>query len=197
MRVIAGEFRSRQLKSPPGLDTRPTPDRLRESLFNILAPSIQGAIFADLHAGCGAVGIEALSRGAARAIFIERAHRVAGVLRENLQTLGLTSRADVIQGGVAAQLPRLHADIVFTDPPYQMLDEYDAVLRHFGERAATEGASPLVIIQHATRVPMPVRVGGLEKFRQVRQGDNSLSFYHFAPEAPAPDGDAPDDLPPK
>ena len=98
MRVIGGEFRSRALKSVPGLDVRPTPDRLREALFNILAPRIAGAVFADLYAGTGAVGIEALSRGAARAIFAEAGRAAIGVLRENLKSLGLERRAELRQG---------------------------------------------------------------------------------------------------
>src|SRR5262245_11534318 len=100
MRIIAGDLRSRRLKSVPGLDTRPTPDRLRESLFNILAPRIEGAIFLDAYAGTGAVGMEALSRGAARAIFIERSRKAVDVLRENLASLGVAQRADLIHGRV-------------------------------------------------------------------------------------------------
>src|SRR6476619_2112426 len=98
MRVIGGEFRSRVLKSVPGLDVRPTPDRLREALFNVLAPRIAGVVFADLYAGTGAVGIEALSRGAAKAVFIEQNRSALGVLRENLKTLALDARARVLQG---------------------------------------------------------------------------------------------------
>src|SRR5229473_1238016 len=106
MRVIAGEFRSRKLKALPGLDTRPTPDRLRETLFNILAPRIEGRIegivFADLYAGTGAVGIEALSRGAARAIFVEQSRAAANLIRENLRSLGLDARAQVRHGRATA-----------------------------------------------------------------------------------------------
>src|SRR5215204_3935346 len=101
MRVIAGEFRSRRLKTLPGLETRPTPDRLRESLFNILASRIEGVTFLDAYAGTGAVGIEALSRGAARAIFIERTRAATEIIRENLAALNLTTRAEVLQGRVA------------------------------------------------------------------------------------------------
>ena len=89
MRVIGGEFRSRALKSLPGLDVRPTPDRLREALFNVLAPRIEGVVFADLYAGTGAVGIEALSRGAAKAIFVEQKHAAVRAIRENLRSLGI------------------------------------------------------------------------------------------------------------
>src|ERR1700683_2216405 len=98
MRVIGGEFRSRVLKSLPGLDVRPTPDRLREALFNILTPRIEDARFVDIYAGTGAVGIEALSRGASHAIFIESNHAAANVIRENLRSLGVDAHAQVRQG---------------------------------------------------------------------------------------------------
>src|SRR5690349_8149835 len=104
MRVIAGEFRSRQLKTLAGLDTRPTPDRLRESLFNVLAPRIEGTVFVDAYAGTGAVGIEALSRGAARAVFIERSRSAAAVIRDNVRSLAVTDRATVLHGKVLAHI---------------------------------------------------------------------------------------------
>src|SRR3979409_228498 len=102
MRVIGGEFRSRRLKTLPGLSLRPTPDRLREALFNVLAPRIEGVTFLDAYAGSGSVGIEALSRGAAHAIFIEKHFNAARVLRENLALLGIDDRATVVQKGVVA-----------------------------------------------------------------------------------------------
>ena len=119
MRVIAGEFRSRRLKSLPGLNTRPTPDRLRETLFNVLAPRLADCVFLDVYAGTGAVGIEALSRGARRAIFIENNRAAVEVIRENLAALGLESRAEVFTGKAATVLERVRADIAFLDPPYE------------------------------------------------------------------------------
>src|SRR5271167_3850731 len=116
MRVIGGEFRSRVLKSLPGLDVRPTPDRLRETLFSILAPRLPGLVFADAYAGTGAVGIEALSRGATRAIFIEQNRAAVNVIRENLRSLGLEPRAWVRHVRASAALEDLDADIVFIDP---------------------------------------------------------------------------------
>ncbi len=97
MRVIGGEFRSRVLKSIPGLDVRPTPDRLREALFSILTPRIEGAVFTDFYAGTGSVGIEALSRGAAKAIFVDTNRAAVGVIRENLRSLGLEDRSPLPQ----------------------------------------------------------------------------------------------------
>src|ERR1700674_4015595 len=125
MRIIGGEFRSRVLKSLPGLDVRPTPDRLREALFNVLAPRIAGTTFADLYAGTGAVGIEALSRGASKAIFVEQSHSAARVIRENLHALEIGNRAEVLHGRATAMLSKVQADIVFLDPPYRLEREYE------------------------------------------------------------------------
>lgn len=172
MRVIAGEFRSRQLKSLPGLATRPTPDRLRESLFNILAPHIEGAVFLDAYAGTGAVGIEALSRGAKRCIFVDNRRAAAEVIRENLATLGLTQRAEVCCGKAILVLERLPADIVFLDPPYELAKEYEQALTVLGETARG-----LVIVQYAGRAALEDRYGALSRTRTLRQGDNALSFY--------------------
>jgi 16S rRNA (guanine966-N2)-methyltransferase len=171
MRVIAGQFRSRRLKALPGMNTRPTPDRLRESLFSILAPRIEGAVFIDAYAGTGAVGIEALSRGAARAIFIERSRPALNLIRENLSSLGLLESADIISGKAATALPRCKADIVFLDPPYEMEREYAACLN-----ALADSPPPLVIAQHAGRFNLPV-VTPFQRLRIVKHGDNSLTFY--------------------
>ena len=172
MRVIGGEFRSRVIKSVPGLEVRPTPDRLREALFNVLAPRIAGAVFADIYAGTGAVGIEALSRGASRAIFAENNRAAIGVLRENLKSLGLEGRADVRQGKATALIGRISADIVFLDPPYDLHSEYATALAKLGE------VSPgLVIAQHDARLKLEQAYGALRQTRVLRQGDNCLSFY--------------------
>ncbi len=172
MRVIGGEFRRRVLKSVPGLDTRPTPDRLRESLFNVLAPRIEGTTFLDLYAGTGAVGIEALSRGAARVIFIEKNRAALQAIRENLRTLGIAARADVRQGSPAQLVGLFDADIVFLDPPYALESEYKATLGALGDKPA-----PLVIAQHPPRLKLEERYGALLRARALRQGDNVLSFY--------------------
>ncbi len=178
MRVTGGEFRSRRLKTLPGRATRPTPDRLRETLFDILAPEIVGATFLDAYAGCGAVGIEALSRGAARAIFIERSRAAAALIRENLAALGIQDRAEVVHGETLKRLPRYAADIVFLDPPYQEPRECEAALRLLAE------APPrLVVIQHSCRQELSAQYGRLRKVRTLRQGDNILSFYRADPGA--------------
>ena len=173
MRVIGGDFRSRVIKSVPGLEVRPTPDRLREALFNILSPRIAGTVFADLYAGTGAVGIEALSRGAARAIFVEQNRAAVGVLRENLKSLGLEARSDVRQARATALLGKIEADIVFLDPPYVLESEYVMALTKLGAHAPA-----LVIVQHEVRLKLEPAYGGLRQTRVLRQGDNCLSFFN-------------------
>jgi 16S rRNA (guanine966-N2)-methyltransferase len=171
MRVIAGQFRSRRLESIPGMATRPTPDRLRETLFDILATRIEGAVFLDAYAGTGAVGIEALSRGARHAIFLERSRAALEVIRRNVGSLGLNGHVTVLAGPVLATLRRYSADIVFADPPYES-DANAALLDALGEAPAK-----LAIIQHSVRHSLPDQHRGLERTRFLKQGDNVLSFY--------------------
>jgi len=182
MRVIAGEFRSRRLQSIPGDATRPTPDRLREALFNILQNRIQGAIFLDAYAGTGAVGIEALSRGASHAIFLERHREALDAIRSNLKSLGLGGRATVVKGQVLTQLPRHRADLVFLDPPYPLAEEYPAALE-----ILSENPPALTILQHSSRVSVSAEYGRLRYLRTVRQGDNALSLFAADVEAPTPE----------
>lgn len=176
MRVIAGEFRSRRLKSLSGLATRPTPDRLRETLFDVLAPQIRDSLFIDAYAGTGAVGIEALSRGARRAIFIEKSRAAVEVIRENLAALGLESRAEIFTSKAPSVLARARADIAFLDPPYESSGEYETSMLAL-DRAAT----PLVILQHSSRFSPQESYGALHRYRAIKQGDNSLSLYRRIP----------------
>jgi len=175
MRIIAGEFRSRRLKSIPGAATRPTPDRLRETLFDILGPSIAGATFLDAYAGTGAVGIEALSRGAGHAFFLERHRAALEAIRQNLASLGLEPRATVVAGPVLLTLPKYPADIVFLDPPYDLEREYAAVLE-----LLAENPPPIAVVQHSIRQTLADVYGALRRTRIVKQGDNALSFYAAA-----------------
>ena len=172
MRIIAGEFRSRKLQSMPGDDVRPTPDKMRQTLFNILQLQIEGAVFVDAYAGTGAVGIEALSRGARHAIFIEKNRGVADLIRSNLSTLGATGRSRVIHAPAVPHLTNIEADIVFIDPPYPKEQEYRAALE------ALEAKPPrLTVVQHASRFVLKDQYGPLQRTRIVKQGDNSLSFF--------------------
>ncbi len=185
MRVIAGIYRSRLLAAPRGMATRPTSDRLRETLFNVLAPRIEGARFADLYAGSGAVGIEALSRGAVHVTFAESAAPAVAALHENLASLGIRSGFTVEACTVSAALRVLvqrpgSFDILFLDPPYEHSEEYAKTLSVLGEHAASLLApGGLVVAEHRRKMPEPLRTsyGALTRFRLLEQGDASLSFY--------------------
>ena len=175
MRVIAGEFRSRRLDSIPGNATRPTADRVREALFNILQTRIEGASFVDAYAGTGAVGIEALSRGAAHAWFLERDRRALDAIRKNLASLGVERRATILAGKVLVTLERCPAGIVFLDPPYGLEDEYTGALQLLGMKPPV-----LAIAQHSVHLKLKDAYGGLHRTRMVKHGDNALSFYAAA-----------------
>jgi 16S rRNA (guanine(966)-N(2))-methyltransferase RsmD len=177
MRVISGEFRSRRIKSLPGMEMRPTPDRLRETLFNIIAAEVPGATFLDAYAGTGAVGIEALSRGAARVVFLEKNKGAAALIRENLQSLGLTPRALLVAGAALKELPKHRADIVFLDPPYPLEEEYAPALE-----SLVRIPPQLIIAQHSIRFDPGDRHATLARYRIVKQGDNALSFYRVKAE---------------
>src|SRR5580704_16919327 len=142
MRVIAGTLRRRMLDAPAGLKTRPTSDRLRETLFNVLAPRMEGARFLDLYAGSGAVGIEAASRGAESVVMVERTVPALKVLRSNLEKLGLRGGVRVEAVSVGAFLRRVRPesaamrfDVVFLDPPYEAEEEYAMALGLLGGEA--------------------------------------------------------------
>jgi 16S rRNA (guanine966-N2)-methyltransferase len=175
LRVIGGRFRSRKLKSVPGLAVRPTPDRLREALFNVLAPKLGGSTFLDAYAGSGAVGIEALSRGARRVILIERNAQAIGIIRENLRSLGIEKEATIVRGSAGSLLQSYRPDIAFIDPPYQETKEYEKALL-----TIAESGCPLLVAQHASRSQLENAYGRMQKTRVLRQGDNSLSFYEQA-----------------
>jgi 16S rRNA (guanine(966)-N(2))-methyltransferase RsmD len=172
MRIIAGEFRSRRLTSIPGSDTRPTPDRLRETLFDILSPRIPQARFVDAYAGTGAVGLEAVSRGAAHVFLLERNRAALNAIRANVTSLGVEARVTIVPGSVLLNLAQVTASIYFLDPPYDNEREYRAALEALGE-----SGPPLVIAQHSIRLPLLEAYGKLQRTRTLRQGDNQLSFY--------------------
>ncbi|HEX7174489.1 MAG TPA: 16S rRNA (guanine(966)-N(2))-methyltransferase RsmD [Pyrinomonadaceae bacterium] len=190
MRVIAGQFRGRVLKSPPSMQVRPTSDRLRETLFNVIAPRLGGARFLDLCAGTGAVGIEALSRGASFVTFVDRVHRICGLVEANLDLCGVPEElTEVVKGDAAEFLRRTvkgggddwrggHGpwDIVYFDPPYA--GDYLTVLDLFGEHAGAllaEGGS--LIVEHHHKNGLKDSVGQLRRWRILKQGDSALSFY--------------------
>ncbi|MBB6145801.1 16S rRNA (guanine(966)-N(2))-methyltransferase RsmD [Silvibacterium bohemicum] len=189
MRVIAGIYRSRPLIAPKGLDTRPTSDRLRETLFNVLAPRIEGAIFLDLYAGSGAVGVEAISRGAREVVFVENAEPALKAIRQNLTSLGIKGGYALEPRSAAAVLKRLatagkKADIVFLDPPYADGKEYENALTLLGgECVSILAPEAIVIAEHIKKHELAEQYGSLHRYRLLKQGDAALSFYSVGQES--------------
>ncbi|MFL6227795.1 MAG: 16S rRNA (guanine(966)-N(2))-methyltransferase RsmD [Pyrinomonadaceae bacterium] len=183
MRIIAGEYRGRVLKSPPSLQIRPTSDRLRETLFNVIAPRIEGARFLDLCAGSGAVGLEALSRGASFVHFVDRSRKMCGLVEANLDLCGVPEeQTEVVLSEATEYLRRartrggLSWDIAFFDPPYAT--DYLPTLEQFGSTSPTLlGMGGLLVVEHHHKNPLKEEVGALRRWRILKQGDSALSFY--------------------
>lgn len=179
MRVIAGRLKGRRLASPSWPGLRPTSDRLREALFNVLAPRMAGARVLDLYAGTGALGIEAHSRGASLVVFVEQDRRAQQLIADNLAHCGVVDGCVIIRataaGGLHTWLGRADFtpfDVVLLDPPYDLSP--DAALAGV---EAVVGAHGVVVFEHARRVPSPERAGALVRTRELRSGDSTLSFY--------------------
>jgi 16S rRNA (guanine966-N2)-methyltransferase len=177
MRVIAGKFKGRRLAAPTWSGLRPTSDKLKGTLFEILGAAIPGARVLDGCAGSGALGIEALSRGAAEVVFVERDARAIALLSENLERCGVAGGYAMMRGelaGVLSQLPAtLRFDVILLDPPY----DDPAASAMVGEAAQRLAPDGLVVLEHARRVPPPLRSRDLVLSRQVRSGDSGLAFY--------------------
>jgi len=183
MRIIAGQYRSRPLRSLRGLDIRPTSDRLRETLFNVLTAgnpdALTGSTWLDLFAGTGAVGIEALSRGAARVMFVEKSAAAVSVICQNLASLAITGGFEIVSASVARALQRSYADafdVIFLDPPYRDTDAYRTTLEVLA-RSTAVGDSTVVIAEHDKKFEPGEAFAGLVRFRKLPQGDAALSFY--------------------
>ena len=176
MRIIAGTHRGRTLQGPPDATARPTSDSLRETLFNILGPSVRGAAVLDAFAGTGAVGLEALSRGAARVTFIERDPRVIRVLKENIRRCGAENACAIVNRDVLAAGVSGPFDVVFLDPPYEAKDLEAALV----VAAGVVAPGGRVILEHSRRREAPDTVATLRRARVVMAGDSALSFYSGA-----------------
>src|SRR5690349_20214637 len=173
MRIIAGEYKGRNLKSPPSMNVRPTSDRLRETLFNVIAPRIEDARFLDLCAGSGAVGIEALSRGASYATFVDRSRRSCTLVESNLKLCRVPEgQWEIYCSEVNDFLKQTGSrwDIIFFDPPYK--DDYLRTLRLI--QLNDDG---LLIVEHHHKTELPEMIGKLQRTRILKQGDSALSFY--------------------
>jgi 16S rRNA (guanine966-N2)-methyltransferase len=181
VRVIAGALKGRRLVVPRGLLTRPTADQVRIALMDTLTPYLPGSEVLDLFAGAGGVGIEALSRGAARVTFVERDRRAAQALRQNLESLDLQAVGRMLAMDVERAVPRLSAagdtfDIIFLDPPYETTLVPETVGALGAGRLTRPGG--LVIAQHLTkRAPALGPLPALTRFRARRFGETTLTFF--------------------
>jgi 16S rRNA (guanine(966)-N(2))-methyltransferase RsmD len=187
MRVIAGKFRGRSLRSLGGLATRPSSDRLRETLFNVLTAgnpeALAGTVWMDLFAGTGAVGIEAFSRGASQVYFMETAAPAANLIEQNLQSLGIAEGYRILRDDLSAILWRLErehvaADVVFLDPPYRMQNAYQETLAALAHSSLVWAMS-LVIAEHEKKFDPGGEFGSLRRIRKLVQGNTALSFYRI------------------
>ena len=180
MRIIAGKYKGRQLKSPNWEGLRPSSDKLRETLFNVLAARVEGARVLDLYAGTGALGIEALSRRAATATFVEADRRAQALIAENLARCGIAEAYVIIRGPAGRALDTLSAaepfDLVLLDPPYTLPP--DEALQGVDRLLAPAG---LAVLEHARRRPAPERAGRLMRTRLLTSGDSALAFYACQP----------------
>jgi 16S rRNA (guanine966-N2)-methyltransferase len=185
MRIIAGAYRGLRLSTLKGGNLRPTTDQLRETLFDVLGPSVEGATFLDAYAGTGAVGIEALSRGARDVVFIEH-HRAASVLiRQNLAALNIDSGYALLTCSVLTGLERLERegerfDVIFLDPPYDEIREYHHTLRQIARGLLLQSSS-IVVAEHSKHIQLEENYLTLHRTRLLRHGDAQLAFYRLVP----------------
>jgi len=182
MRVISGKYGGRRLKGPKGMDLRPTGDRLKETLFNILKPRISGAVVLDIFSGTGAIGIEALSRGAGSVVFIDRDPSANKLIKLNLETCGVEEKFSIIREDAFTALRSLArqgfgADIIFFDPPYDWNPYPDLLKLAF--KPALISADACVVIEHRRNAVLPESGEGYLRYRVVRQGDACLSLYRW------------------
>jgi 16S rRNA (guanine(966)-N(2))-methyltransferase RsmD len=180
MRIISGTLRGRRLKGPEGMELRPTSDRLRQALFNILGADIEGSALLDLFSGTGAIGLEALSRGAREVVYVESSRDSMKILRRNLQECGITEGYRIYHGDVFTMLRALgrekfHADIIFLDPPYAWGPYEDVLETLFRTGIASRNSK--VIVEHHRKAVLPESGKSFHRIRLLQQSDKCLSFY--------------------
>ena len=184
MRIIAGKYRSRRLRSLRGLDLRPTSDRLRETLFNVLTAgnpqALEGSVWLDLFAGTGAVGIEALSRGAAMVYFVESSKPAAELIKLNLESLGISNgveilHKDAMRGIAELERKQVSPNFIFLDPPYRLREAYSDTLDKLGKSQVASNAC--VVVEHERKFDPGTEINSLHRVRKLDQGDATLSLY--------------------
>lgn len=184
MRIIAGEWKGRRLATPTWPGLRPTSDKLRETLFNIVAPRVAGAHVLDACAGTGALGIEALSRGAASATFIERDPRATALIAENLRRCAAADRYAIIRSAIERARPSREFDLILLDPPYD-LPQLDRVYARVAQWLSSSG---LLIVEHTRRTRPPSAIDALTLVREVTSGDSALALFERRPAGGRSDG---------
>jgi 16S rRNA (guanine966-N2)-methyltransferase len=179
VRIIAGTFRRRTLKAPNWEGLRPTSDKLRETLFNIVAPRLHDAHVLDIFAGTGAIGLEGLSRGAAQAVFIEQDRRASTLIAENAALCGARDRCVIIRDAAERALQKSIAgdpfDLIILDPPY----EFEPLAMVLSAAAAHLAPGGWIVLEHARRRALP-DAAGVRPVRTVRSGDSALTFFEAA-----------------
>lgn len=183
MRVIAGEHKGRRLKAVPGTNTRPTTDKVKESMFNIIGPYFDGGIALDLFAGTGGLGIESLSRGIDKAVFIDQDHKSIAVVRQNVSELRLNDRAEIYKNEARRSLDQLAGrglrfDLVFLDPPYKLTGMYEELMGKMQELNLLQDDA-IVVAEHGADVELPERFGGAARWRHAVYGEIAISFYRY------------------
>jgi 16S rRNA (guanine(966)-N(2))-methyltransferase RsmD len=181
MRIISGRYKSRRLKVAPLEGVRPTSDKLRETIFNLLGDSVIDSIFLDGCAGLGAIGIEALSRGASKVYFVDRSRKACRAIRENLEALKIEAGYTILEMDLSKALEsfvrdNVVFDIAFLDPPYVRADLYESALEKFGRKSLL-AAGGVVIVEHSRRMSLVERTGRLHQTRTLTQGDSTLALY--------------------
>jgi 16S rRNA (guanine966-N2)-methyltransferase len=182
MRVISGEFRGRRLKAVPGDKTRPTTDKVKESMFNVIGPYFEGGLALDLFAGTGGLGIESLSRGMDKCVFIEQNIKALQTVRENVQALGIgRDRAEIYKNDAKKALEvlagrNLRFDLVFLDPPYHLTGLYEEVITKMLEQNLLADHA-YIVAEHSTDFNLPDEFGSAKRWRHAQYGDIAVSYY--------------------
>ena len=178
MRIVAGVLGGRRLHAPKGAAIRPTADRVREAIFSILGPAVAGAEVLDLFAGTGAMGLEALSRGASRAVFVDQSVHAVRLIRSNVEVCQVADRVRVIHGSVNQAIRRLAGhgetfDLIFIDPPYGR----DSIQKTLLSLDEVTRSGTVVVAEHGSRDPLPVQIQEWSQTEARRYGDTSIAFY--------------------
>lgn len=179
MRISGGTGRGRRLIAPSGSAVRPTSDKVRQALFNILGDRVSGAAFLDLFAGAGGIGIEAISRGAGTVVFVDASRHSVRAIKDNLDRTGLGQKAKVVmaEAGAFIKRPSGPYDIIFMDPPYA--EDVSPLLERIGYSGLLK-PDGILIYEHFRKRPSPDKAGGLVLFREARYGDTVLAFYRLS-----------------